>query len=319
MRDRFFKIFILIGVIFLIEISFFYGSLISRKTKLEEEYKTKIKVIGAKQEQAKKKLENDFEQNKYLATGKNVYERIYNTQGQSIISLISRLTDEVLPEDWKGNAKAEEFTNFILLIQTKADKNKPSVDQVTKYIIPIIKYTHPYLSNITVFDKNHKCYLYFDESTLEQLRISGGLDTKIIQEVKRQGTVFTKFNSINIDFQQIEGHIFIPAVIGGVYECLMMLDTGASTTVISKELAGKTSFEGEDWNKLESRTFHTAKGLMTCPIVKRSVLIGGIERKLPVAINISDELNLYLLGVDFLKDYNYSIDSQDNCIYIWSK
>lgn len=311
------KVSIILIVILLTEIAGFYIWTANKKAKLKEEYELKIKVIEVKKAQEKKKLRDNFEQSKYLATGKNVYERIYNTQGQRIITLISRLSREVFPEDWKSEVKVEEFTNFILLIQPKTGRDKPSVNYVAKYIIPVVRYTYPYLKNIAVFDKNHKCYLYFDENAIEQLRVSNSLDSEIIAKVKRQGLIFTKFNSISIDFQQVKGHIFIPAIVGGAYECLMMLDTGASMTVISQELAGRTSYEGEDLSNLETRTFSTAKGLMTCSIVKRNISIAGIDRELQVAVNVNDKLNL--LGVDFFKGYNYTIDSGDNCIYIWSK
>ena len=97
----------------------------------------------------------------------------------------------------------------------------------------------------------------------------------------------------------------------------MMLDTGASTTVISLEIGGKTSYKGEDLNNAEKRTFSTAMGLLECPIVERNVSIGGIDRKQPVAINVKDDTNL--LGVDFFKDCNYIIDSKAKCIYVWNK
>lgn len=317
MKTKPLKVFIILVVVILIEIAAFYISVIHKKAKLEEEYKLKIKVIEVKKEQEKNKMEDNFEQSKYLSSGNNVYERIYNQQGQRIITLISRLSQEVLPEDWNNDVKVEEFTNFILLVQVKNDRNKPSVNQVTKYIIPIVRHAYPYLKNVAVFDKHHRCYLYFDENTLEYLNKFDDLSSIAIDRIKRRGNAFTKFNSISIDFQQIEGHIFVPAIVGGAYECLMMLDTGASMTVISKESVERTTYEGENLSKLETRTFSTAKGLMTCPIIKRNISVAGIDKELPVAINVNDRFNL--LGVDFFKDYNYIIDSMDNCIYIWSK
>ena len=95
----------------------------------------------------------------------------------------------------------------------------------------------------------------------------------------------------------------------------MMLDTGASMTVISLELAGKTGHE--DLNFTKTKVFSTAKGLMTCPIVERKILIGGIEKKQKVAVNLEDNANL--LGMDFFRDKNYTVDFTSNCIYVWSK
>ncbi len=84
-----------------------------------------------------------------------------------------------------------------------------------------------------------------------------------------------------------------------------------------KRLDQALSTSGVRLSELETRAFSTAKGLMTCPIIKRNISIGDIDKNLPVAININDNFNL--LGVDFFKAYNYTIDSRDSCIYIWSK
>ncbi|MHA1790763.1 MAG: retropepsin-like aspartic protease family protein [Candidatus Helarchaeota archaeon] len=309
------KVYIYLIVAILIEVTVLYIWKENKKVRCINEYELKMNIIKAKIEQKKKEISDDFERRKYLASGKNVYERIYNTQEQGIITLISRLSQEAFPEDWKKVVKVEEFTNFILLIQPNTIKNRLPVKNIIKYIIPVVKYSYPYLKNIAVFDKNHKCYLYFDENTIEHLRIYRTIDRIIIGKIERQGLLFTKFNSVKISFVKERGHIFIPVMVGGVYKCTMMLDTGASMTVISKELVLKTSYDGEDLKNLKTKSFSTANGLMTCPVVERSISVGGIDRKLQVAINVNSTLNL--LGVDFFNGYNYLIDSEDNCIYVW--
>jgi predicted aspartyl protease len=94
-----------------------------------------------------------------------------------------------------------------------------------------------------------------------------------------------------------------------------MLDTGASMTVISLELAQKTG--QEDLNKTERRSFSTAKGLLSCPIVGREIIIGSLDRKQSVAVNLEDNSNL--LGVDFFESKGYIIDAASKSIYVWSK
>jgi len=120
------------------------------------------------------------------------------------------------------------------------------------------------------------------------------------------------------DFQEINGHIFIPVIVVGEYggyETIMMLDTGASMTVISLELAQKTGYE--DLNNISRRTFSTANGLMTCPIVQREIVIVDLNNKQAVAVNLEDDSDL--LGVDFFESREYIIDSTSKCIYIWNK
>ena len=101
----------------------------------------------------------------------------------------------------------------------------------------------------------------------------------------------------------------------GVYEVSMMLDTGASMTMISLDLAGKTG--REDLNTASRETFSTANGLMDCPVVSRTVALGGVENRQNVAGNTRDSLGL--LGVDFFSDKDYLIDTATSSIYIWGK
>ncbi len=271
-----------------------------------------------KHEKEKKALNDEFEKNRYLATGDNVYERIYNKQGQSIINLIEGLSKEAFPDNWQCEAKVEEFTNFILLVHAPVKNSEFQISEIMKYTIPIITYTKPYLKNVCLFDKNHKCILFFDGIALAELDAKRKLDSKTILDVKHKGEMFTRYNSVRIDCKKLRGHIFIPVTVSGEYgihDCFMMLDTGASMTVISLELAGKTG--GEDLNLVRREYFHTVKGPMSCPIVERSILVGGIGQRQTVAVNLQDTTNL--LGVDFFQDKNYTIDSSSNCIYIWAK
>ena len=91
--------------------------------------------------------------------------------------------------------------------------------------------------------------------------------------------------------------------------------TGASMTIISFELAQKTGHE--DLNEVARRTFSTVKGLISCPIVQREVIVGDIYKKQNVAVNLEDDSNL--LGVDFFESREYIIDNPSKCIYIWNK
>ena len=67
-------------------------------------------------------------------------------------------------------------------------------------------------------------------------KFNKNLGTNVINEAKRKGEGFLRYNAIKIDFQEINGHIFIPVIVVGEYgsyKTIMMLDTGASMTVIS--------------------------------------------------------------------------------------
>jgi len=318
MKNRLFKIIFILFIILLFELLLFFIINAYRRNKISKEYGLKIDVERLNHEKEKKELSDDFEKNKYLATGKNAYERIYNSREKDIMDLIQRLSLEALPPNWKSEVKVEEFTNVILLIQNPRDEKDISINELTKYLIPILTYGGQYLKNVAVFNRKHQSYLYFDEEALDELIRNQTLSEKTIADIKNKGTNFTRYNAIKIDYEEKFGHIFIPVIVSGKYgsyECIMMLDTGASMTVISLELAQKTG--QEDLNKVERRSFSTAKGLLSCPIVAREIIVGSLDRKQPVAVNVEDNSNL--LGVDFFESKGYVIDADSKSIYVWSK
>ncbi|MFH1797865.1 MAG: retropepsin-like aspartic protease [Candidatus Omnitrophota bacterium] len=309
-------IFVLIGIL-VIEALIFQSVKISKTTQFKKKHDSAMRIMRFNHEKEKKRLNDEYDKNRYLASGKTVYERIFNIQDQSIIDMINGLAHESFPEGWQCETKVEEFTNFILLVQSDNRDDNYKVNEIAKYLIPVVTHAKPYLENIAVFDKKHKCVMFFDTASVNELIELKKLTKHNIDNILNNGQDFTRYNSVKIEYEDINGHMFVPAIVGGSCEVMMMLDTGASTTVISSEVAGKTSHEKEDLNKVEQRTFSTAAGMMSCPIVSRKVSVGSIDVFQPVAVNFKDEMSL--LGVDFFSDYHYRIDSEAKCIYVWSK
>jgi len=113
----------------------------------------------------------------------------------------------------------------------------------------------------------------------------------VIADARASGAVFRRFDSVQIQFTTRSGHIFLPVTVtgeSGMHETSMMLDTGASMTVLPQELAGKTGHE--DLSTARRETFSTANGLMDCPIVTRTVALGGVDNQQNVAVNTRDNL-----------------------------
>lgn len=312
------KIFTVLIAIFAIEVGIYFLYKNYKMGQIEQSYRQIIDTGSFNEEKEKRKINDEFERSKYLATGKDVYERIYNNKQQDIVDLVQKLTLEAFPSSWNMEVKVEEFTNVILLIQVDRTNQEPSPNEIAKYLIPVLTYSGQYLKNVAAYNKKHQCYLFFDEYVLEKIAKRQALDDNSIAEIKRRGEDFTKYNAVKIEFQEQYGHILIPVIVSGdygSYECIMMLDTGASMTVISLELAQKTG--REDLNNVSRKSFSTAKGLMSCPIVERELVVSGLDKKQKVAVNIEDSTNL--LGVDFFEAKGYIIDNTSKCIYVWSK
>ena len=91
----------------------------------------------------------------------------------------------------------------------------------------------------------------------------------------------------------------------------MLLDTGASFTVISKQLysKGQTIPTG----KLQKQRIQTANGLIECPIDILEVSTTAYARKVDVAI--VDDCDP-LLGANYFARHVFTIDLDNQCIYI---
>lgn len=278
-----------------------------RRNRAEIEYQKEIRAF-----------EQDYDKKKHLATGKTVFDRIYNTQGQSIADFILRISDEALPESWSSDVKVEEFTHFILLIYLPHTSRQVAPAQVISYLGPILEYCGWLLTDIAVFDNTHQSYLFFDRPMLVEIKKNGQLPENLLSRAEKQGQSFTQFNSITIECEKHESHLFLPIEVAGpsgIVTCYALLDTGASTTTLTYEVISKTGFD--NLQNAPRRSFNTANGTMSCPIVTREVNVGGFRQTIEVAVNQKDEMNL--LGVNFFKGMDYIVDFQNSAIYLWGK
>jgi predicted aspartyl protease len=263
-------------------------------------------------------LEREYEFKKHQATGDTVFDRIFNDQDQTIIELVKRISQEALPDGWSCDVKVEEFTHFILLIYLPHNSERPKIDQVTPYLKPIFKYCSWWLSDIAIFDSRHKSYLFFDKSLLTRLKSGNHLSKEIIELSTKQGSSFTRFNSVTVDCEKYESHLFLPVEISGpngVIGGRALLDTGASVTMLSSEIITATG-----WDNIQNaplRTFNTVNGTISCPIVKREVNIGGIRKNIEVAVNQQDALTL--VGMNFFAGMDYIVDFSQSAVYMWEK
>jgi len=182
----------------------------SAPRKISSDAKRKRLSVSAGYQSKERKLREEYERKKYQVTGKTVYGRIFNTPNQSIVELIQRIAKESLPASWYSEVKVEEFSHFILLIYLPHNSGRISASKVAAYLSPIQKYCDSYLSNIAIFDRTHKTYLFFDKDTLKKVRSDKSLSPKIEEKITTQGDSFTRFNSVVIQCEKQDSHLFLP-------------------------------------------------------------------------------------------------------------
>ena len=308
--------FFLLVVSWLIEGIYLYQKDASMPQKIHLEAKRERLNIIAAYKQKEQNLTQEYRRKQYQATGKTVYDRIFNTPNQSIIELIHRIAKESLPTSWHSEVKVEEFKNFILLIYLTQNSKRLPANEVIIYLKPILNYCNLYLSNIAVFDGTHKAYLFFDSDTLKKIKTGSDLSPQVQDKILTQGESFTKFNSYVIQCKKQDSHLFLSVdVIGsnGLVNCYMLFDTGASITTISKDVFLQTG--NENLATAPKEAFSTANGNLYCPIIQREVNIGGVRKNIEVAVNHNNDLNI--LGMNYFKGMGYIVDFQSSCIYMW--
>jgi predicted aspartyl protease len=247
-----------------------------------KEAESKIrKSLTLDYEQKIRKIEQEYEEKKHLATGETVFDRIYNTQNQSIADLIKRISNEALPDYRSCDVKVEEFTHYILLIYRPYNARQVQQEQVISYLDKRISQT-------------------------------------IFRSAKEQGQSFTRFNSATLKCEKKGSHLFLPLEVAGpkgVVTCYALFDTGASITTFSEEVVLKTGID--NLQIAPRRSFRTAGGFLSCPIVKRDINVGGFRKNIDVAVNQKEDVNL--LGMNFFEGMEYIVDFQNSSIYVWEK
>lgn len=315
------RLLLILLITFFVEAIVLFGYPTLAQDKAIKSHNIEYKKIQYKYAKKMDDLKSEMEIKKYQATGNSNYERIYNMQDQSIIKLIKNITTEAVPETWETDVKTEEFFNFILIIQIPALSSEINLNKIDEYLIPIVQWTEPYLQNIAIFNKYHQCVYYFDSKLINQIKKYKKVSSQVSEKAKEMGSSFTLYNSTAISFSRYEGHIFLPIIIyghNGSLDLEIMLDTGATTTMIAKDIAEKTLNIGDaDQKNMEVRQFSTANGIMRCPIFKRNIVLGGFDTNIEVAVSMEESTNL--LGMNYFSDKDYLIDSNTEKIYLWKK
>jgi len=281
------------------------------------EYEKNVSHLKALHEIKKRDLKNQLAEELYLTTGKTVLDRIYNTRNQSILELLNRMTEESVPTDWKSSVKVDEFTKFIILIQAPGDVDDSTMNTLARSLMPMLSYCGEFVSNVAILDRKHVCRAFMDRYILTKVERSGVLSAEDTQRTKELAKSATRFNSLKIQCELINNHFYLSVNVVGdksSANCMMMLDTGASISVIPRSLAQQTG----SYNLISSpkRTFMTAKGKLTCSVIPRVILISGISNEQQVAVSDNNEISL--LGMDFFIGKKFIVDSSEKAIYIWA-
>jgi len=117
-----------------------------------------------------------------------------------------------------------------------------------------------------------------------------------------------------IPCQRAGMHLKVPVTLdihGVKIETAMILDTGASVTVLAKSLYSQGIAKPLD--SLPRVRMKTANGIITCPVDTLQVSTSAYTNKIPVALT-NDSISL--LGANYFAGHRITIDLKNECIYI---
>ena len=186
-------------------------------------------------------------------------------------------------------------------------------------------------------EENLYTYTFYGENLADsgvvKLRINGYNDfavEKTIEYKSRENEVSENFlkirsleksgNSISTEAvilkgKRNHGHLLLPikVTIGQETKSLtLLLDTGASLTSIPDSVYS----DGVRLQGLSTKEFATANGTVLAKVDKLAVSVGSLTKTLDVAIMPGD---VGLLGVNFLDGYIYTVDIDNEAVYLQKK
>jgi clan AA aspartic protease (TIGR02281 family) len=106
------------------------------------------------------------------------------------------------------------------------------------------------------------------------------------------------------------GGIIVEALLNRKVTAPLLLDTGASHTILTRQTARELGLPPVE--RLPRKAFHTAGGVVLSPVTTlQSVRVGSHEvRDVEVAIDVAEHLSIGLLGMTFLRHFKVTVNQE---------
>jgi clan AA aspartic protease (TIGR02281 family) len=120
-----------------------------------------------------------------------------------------------------------------------------------------------------------------------------------------------------VRFLAYNGHIVVPVTLNGIEDAQVLVDTGSSITVLSREMAERLDLEKKSGRGVTLRTM--ASDIEADLVMLSSIQVGDlVQNNLAVAVtDLSTRVNANfdgILGMDFMNHYKIRIDNQNQRI-----
>jgi len=149
----------------------------------------------------------------------------------------------------------------------------------------------------------------------ESARLARALEGDVLlQSTQSNGPAFTDTEIQVIRCQRENMHLKVPVQVninGVEVKTAMLLDTGASVTVLSKSVYNRGL--ARPMADLKTMRLTTANGPITCPVDTLRVSTAAYARSIPVVLTDS---SMSLLGADYFAGHRLTIDLEKERIYV---
>ncbi len=147
------------------------------------------------------------------------------------------------------------------------------------------------------------------------------------QEIEREREKVRKrkeFEPKDVPFSQDLGHIIVEVLLNKKVKASLLLDTGASTILLSNEIARRLKIKTDSTEK-DNVMVQLANGekIEAKYVVLDSVEIEDVEAKNVGAVILSEDVEIQahdgLLGMSFLNNFNFEIDTVNKKLILRKK
>jgi len=147
----------------------------------------------------------------------------------------------------------------------------------------------------------------------ESERLAKALEADVLlQSAQSDGPASTETKVVRCLRENLHLKVPVKVNIHGVeIETTMLLDTGASVTVLSKSVYNRG--QARPLAELETMQLKNANGSITCPVDTLRVSTTAYAKSIPIVL--TDD-SMSLLGMDYLAGHRFTVDLDRECIYI---
>ncbi|MFH1457851.1 MAG: TIGR02281 family clan AA aspartic protease [Candidatus Omnitrophota bacterium] len=261
------------------------------------------------------------------------FENLKNLRGQALQS--KKEKDKILKESQQLEKNLLELNSRLALVSDQLGGLKPK-DNLEKYNALVNEFNSMMakikLSEYNVLQQKKKMKL-LDKNISDFIREMGlfrnrfskkfnapsgeasGKDAYFFKGVAKELDIFeSDFTKYPVGFQRLGLNIVVEVLLNGHFKTRLMVDTGASLVVLSRDIADQIGLDTSRQNPSLFLTLADGKKIPTYPVTLKSVRVGDTEVKnVRAAVLESSEPQEIegLLGMSFLENFVVKIDAKN--------